>query len=101
MDVASIINLIIGLVSGGVGGNVAGAALKDKSLGTTWNTIIGIIGGAGGKALLGALGLAGGTAAAAGGLDITSILKEIATNGVSGGVVVAIIGLIKNALNKS
>ncbi|MGZ3732346.1 MAG: hypothetical protein ACXU9U_01210 [Parachlamydiaceae bacterium] len=30
----SIINLIISLISGAVGGNVAGTAVKDKSLGT-------------------------------------------------------------------
>ena len=29
-----ILNLIISLISGAIGGNVAGAALKDQSLGT-------------------------------------------------------------------
>jgi hypothetical protein len=35
----TIINLIIQLVSGVVGGNAAGAALKDYDLGTLGNTI--------------------------------------------------------------
>ena len=33
------LNLIISLISGAVGGNIAGAALKDRSLGTVGNSI--------------------------------------------------------------
>ena len=40
--------LIIQLISGAVGGNVAGAAMKEKSLGTVGNSIAGIVGGVGG-----------------------------------------------------
>ena len=40
-----IIGLIIQLSSGAVGGNVAGAALKQYNLGTLGNSIAGIIGG--------------------------------------------------------
>ena len=40
-----IVGLIIQLIAGAVGGNVAGAALKEKSLGSTGNSIAGAIGG--------------------------------------------------------
>jgi uncharacterized membrane protein YeaQ/YmgE (transglycosylase-associated protein family) len=42
MDVMS---LLVSLISGAVGGNVAGAAMKDKSLGTIGNSLAGILGG--------------------------------------------------------
>ena len=38
----NILSLIISLLSGAVGGNVAGAAMKDKSLGTVGNSVAGI-----------------------------------------------------------
>ena len=43
MDPA-LIGWIIKLVSGAVGGNVAGAAMKDKSLGVLGNSVAGISG---------------------------------------------------------
>src|SRR5262249_3844454 len=61
----AIVNLIIQLVAGVVGGNAAGAALKDYNLGGVGNTIAGAIGGVGGGQLLQALIPA--IAAAAGG----------------------------------
>ena len=42
--------LIIELIIGAIGGNAAGAVMKDKSLGTLGNTIAGVVGG--GRALL-------------------------------------------------
>ena len=52
---ATIINLIIQLIAGAVGGNAAGAASKDISLGTLGNTVAGAVGGVGGGQLLSAL----------------------------------------------
>jgi len=49
MDITS---LIIEAVSGAVGGNVAGAALKEKSLGAIGNSIAGIVGGGVGGTIL-------------------------------------------------
>ena len=49
MDITS---LIVEAVSGAVGGNVAGAALKEKSLGAIGNSIAGIVGGGVGGAIL-------------------------------------------------
>ena len=42
MDITS---LIIQLIVGAIGGNAAGKAMPDKSLGTLGNTIAGVIGG--------------------------------------------------------
>jgi uncharacterized membrane protein YeaQ/YmgE (transglycosylase-associated protein family) len=48
----NIVSLIIEVISGAVGGNVAGAAMKDNSLGTMGNSIAGIVGGGLGGTLL-------------------------------------------------
>ena len=48
----NIVSLIIEAISGAVGGNVAGAAMKDNSLGTMGNSIAGIVGGGLGGTLL-------------------------------------------------
>jgi len=91
-------NLIIQLLGGAVGGNLAGGLLKKISLGTVWNSIAGIVGGAGGGQLMNALGLFG--AQPSGGLDIGSILGNILSSGVGGGVLLAIVGLIKKLVKK-
>src|ERR1700758_473739 len=51
----TIVNLIIQLIAGIVGGNAVGAALKDYNLGNLGNTIAGAIGGVGGGQILQAL----------------------------------------------
>ena len=94
-------NLIIQLIAGALGGNAAGAVLKNLNLGTLGNSIAGILGGFGGGQILGMLGGAGATAAAAGGTDMGSIIASLASGGVGGGVLMAIIGVVKNAMAKS
>jgi uncharacterized membrane protein YeaQ/YmgE (transglycosylase-associated protein family) len=66
MDITS---LIVEAVSGAVGGNVAGAAMKEKNLGAVGNSIAGIVGGGLGGTILQTLM---GSAAAAGGMDLQS-----------------------------
>lgn len=51
----TLINLIIQLIAGAVGGNAVGAGMKNVDLGTLGNTIAGAVGGAGGGTLLTAL----------------------------------------------
>ncbi|MCA0433667.1 MAG: hypothetical protein LCH46_10395 [Proteobacteria bacterium] len=85
--------LIIQLVVGAIGGNIGGAALKEKSLGTLGNSIAGAIGGVGGANILGAL-LGAGQAAASNGLD----LNNIAGGGVGGIILTVVAALIKNAM---
>ena len=92
----NLIPLIIQLVSGAVGGNIAGSLLKDSSLGPIGNSIAGILGGGIGGQLLGLLGVI----VTSGGMDIGSILGSIASGGVGGGVLMAIIGIIKKAMAK-
>lgn len=94
-----IVSLIISLISGAVGGNVAGAAMKEKSLGTAGNSLAGILGGGIGGFILQMLGLA--PAAAGSGLDLMQIISSIASGGVGGGVLLAIISMIKNNMAKS
>ena len=86
----TLLPLIINLVSGAVGGNVAGALLKNFSLGTAGNSIAGIIGGGIGGQLLSALG--------AGGLD--GIVGQLASGGVGGAVVMVIVGVLKKTFAK-
>lgn len=97
MDVTS---LVVQLVSGAVGGNAAGAAMKKLSLGTVGNSIVGILGGGLGGQLLGMLGIggAGAAAAAGGGMDMNAILQSVAGGGVGGAVLMAIVGFIRQKM---
>lgn len=81
--------LIISLLTGAVGGNVAGALLKKFSMGTLWNSVVGILGGGLGAQLLGMLGL-----------DLGGIVGSLAGGTVGGGALMAIIGVIKSAMSK-
>lgn len=96
MDSATLVPLIVQLVIGAIGGNAAGAVLKDQSLGTAGNTVAGAVGGLGGgwiAALIPAI------AAAAGGNGMD--LQHIAGGGIGGIVLTVIAGFIKNSMNKS
>ncbi len=90
--------LIIQLVSGAVGGNVAGALLKNLDLGPVGNSIVGVLGGGLGGQLLALLGAG---AAPGGSLDLTSIIGSVASGGVGGGALMAIIGALKQATKKA
>ena len=93
MDITS---LIVEAVSGAVGGNVAGAAMKEKSLGAVGNSIAGIVGGGlGGTILQSVLGSA---AAGGGGMDMQSILSNVGGGGVGGAILMVVVALIKNAM---
>ena len=100
MDITS---LLIQLIIGAVGGNAAGKAVPDKSLGTAGNTIAGAIGGLGGGQLLNMI-LGGGAmatdAAAASGLDIGAVIQDVAGGGIGGAVLTIVVALIKGAMNK-
>ncbi|MDH3195817.1 MAG: hypothetical protein OEL78_05845 [Hyphomicrobiales bacterium] len=89
--------LIIQLISGAVGGNVAGAAMKEDNPGVVYNSLAGMAGGGIGGLMLGIIFPA---LAAGGSLDIGSIIGNIAGGGVGGGVLMVIIGMIKRAMAK-
>jgi hypothetical protein len=93
------IGLIIQLLSGVVGGNVAGSQLGEKSLGTLGNSLAGLVGGGlGGQILTALLGM--GAASAGGGLDLGSIITQLAGGGVGGAVLTAIVGMLKQNFAK-
>ncbi|QDV70170.1 hypothetical protein Poly24_38890 [Rosistilla carotiformis] len=89
--------LIIQLVSGAAGGNLTGKLAKKLDLGVLGNSIAGILGGGLGGQLLGMLGIEAGPS---GSIDIASILGSVASGGVGGGAVMALVGLIKSVLLK-
>ena len=92
----NLLPLIIQLVSGAVGGNAAGALMKKLSLGTLWNSVLGIIGGGLGGQILGMLGLGiGGNAT-----DLNGIIGNVIGGGVGGGALLGIVGFAKKLIKK-
>ena len=98
-----ITKLLIQLISGAVGGNLAGAALKKFNLGPIGNSIVGILGGGLGGQLLAWFGMGGAwtPASSADGLNMTEIIASIAGGGVGGGVLLAIVGAIRKQMGQS
>ena len=101
---AGLINIIVSLLSGAAGGNIAGAVLKNISLGTLWNSVAGIVGGGLGGKLLGILVPSLGAVAAAktggSGIDIGAIIGQLAGGGIGGGALMAVIGVIRSMMAK-
>jgi uncharacterized membrane protein YeaQ/YmgE (transglycosylase-associated protein family) len=104
MDITS---LIIQLITGAIGGNAAGAVMKDKSLGTLGNSIAGVVGGIGAGQILDRflaaapqVADAAAGAAAPGGMDIGAIIQDVAGGGIGGAIVMIVVGIIKG-MNKS
>lgn len=96
MDVVS---LLIQLASGIAGGNVAGSAMKNLSLGTLGNSLAGLVGGSLGSAILtSALGPS--HLAAMANLDPGAIVSQIAGGGVGGGVMMVLVGLLKQVFGR-
>jgi hypothetical protein len=96
-------SLLIQLISGLVGGNAGGALLKNLSLGPVGNSIVGLIGGGLGGQLLQMLMSSGAahSAAAAGGLDMGSLVGNVAGGGIGGAALTVIAGLIKSKMASS
>jgi uncharacterized membrane protein YeaQ/YmgE (transglycosylase-associated protein family) len=94
----AMINLIIQLISGAVGGNAAGAAMKDYNLGPIGNTIAGVIGGGIGGQILAQLSPQ--LASAATGLDWGAIVGQVASGGIGGAILMVIAGVLKNMMAK-
>ncbi len=82
---SGLVNFLVSLASGAAGGNIAGALMKNKSLGTLWNSVVGVLGGGIGGALLGLVGLG----------DSGGILATVAGSTVGGGVLLWIVSLFK------
>jgi hypothetical protein len=92
------LGLLIQLISGIAGGNLAGSLLKEKSLGVLGNSLAGLVGGGlGGQILTALLGLG---AAGASGPDLGSAIAQLAGGGVGGAVLTAIVGVLKQNFAK-
>jgi hypothetical protein len=89
-----IVGLLINLVSGAVGGNIAGAALKNLSLGAVGNTIAGLVGGAAGGYILQAVDLL--NTAGLANMPVASIATEAGATAICGAILTGIVGFIKN-----
>ncbi len=96
----TIINLILQLVAGAIGGNAAGALLKNIDLSPLIKTITGAVGGGIGGTILQNLIPALSAAASGGGFDIGAVAGQLVGGGVTGAIVTAAVGFIKNALVK-
>lgn len=97
----TLINVIIQLVSGAIGGNAVGAGVKKFTLGPIGNSIAGAIGGLGGgqllQMILGAGAAAGG--ASAGGLDVGGLVGQIVGGGAGGAILTFVVGLIRQSMS--
>jgi hypothetical protein len=93
----TLINLIVQLISGAVGGNVVGAAGgRTVDLGTVVNSIVGAIGGGvGGQILTALVPMLAGTA---GNVDIGALVGQVAGGGIAGAILTAIVGIVKNKM---
>jgi hypothetical protein len=85
---------LISLITGGVGGNIAGALLRKYSLGFLGNTIAGILGGGLGDRIIGGM-MGAGDAAGGGGMGIGG---HILGSGLGGAILMIIIGVIKQMI---
>ena len=83
---ATIINLIIQIVSGAIGGNIAGSLFTNIVLSPLLKTISGAVGGGLGGTILQSLIPALGSAASSGGVDIGTALGNAASSSVTGAI---------------
>ncbi|MCF3640746.1 hypothetical protein LXM94_12290 [Rhizobium sp. TRM95111] len=79
--------IVTQLIAGAIGGNAAGAALKQQAVSVIVRTIVGAIGGVGGGLLL---QLVGGEA------GLTGLVSDAIAGLVGGGVLQAIVGAVMN-----
>ena len=92
--------LIIQIIAGLLGGNAAGAAAKNVSLGKAGNSVVGGVGGLLGGLLANWLGGAGGAGIDLSNLDIGALVQSLAGGGIGGAILTVIAGMVKKALVK-
>lgn len=89
----TIISVIIQIVAGAIGGNVF-AKITQFTMGRIGDTLVGAIGGAiGGFVFQGLIGATGG------GLDIGSVLLQIAIGAMSGAILTVFASLLMNPID--
>jgi hypothetical protein len=100
MDIAS---LLIQLLSGAAGGNLAGKMLSNLSLGGLGNSLAGVIGGGLGSQVLNSMLGAGATAAAASAapdLDLSGLVTQVLGGGAGGGIMMMLVGVLKQMFQR-
>lgn len=102
-----IVPLLFQLITGAAGGNVIGQISKSLNLGTGWNSVVGAIGGLAGPWLASIVpeiaSLVTATPGAPdslGGIDLGALAGQGAMGLIGGGVLTAIVGLIKSTMAK-
>ena len=93
---ASYLPLILQLLAGAFGGNLAAKLFPGISMGFLGNSLAGILGGGIGALVLGLLGPGGPQAE----MDLTSVLESVAGGGLGGGIIMAGIGALRKAFVK-
>jgi uncharacterized membrane protein YeaQ/YmgE (transglycosylase-associated protein family) len=83
--VETLVPFLIQVISGAVGGNVAGAALKNLNLGVLGNTLAGIVGG----------GIGGQLIALAGAGNIGGLAGDILSGCIGGGILMVMAGFLR------
>jgi hypothetical protein len=98
----AIINLILQIVAGALGGNAAGGFLKNNNidLSPLAKTITGAAGGGIGGTILQGLIPALNSAASSGGVDVGVMLGNFVGGGVTGAIVTVLYGILKSGLAK-
>jgi len=89
-----VIGLVIGLASGALGGNAAGGLMK-SNMGVAGRSVTGIVGGALLSFVSAKFGIGLGDPTAGGSLDPMSIVNNVVSGGIGGGILTAIIGKLK------
>jgi uncharacterized membrane protein YeaQ/YmgE (transglycosylase-associated protein family) len=91
-----LLNLVIQIMAGAVGGNAAATLLRYFNLGPLGNSLTGMIGGALGGQILNEMLTDGvGTLSSSAALEIGSLLTQIVGGAVGGGIFMVIVALIR------
>ena len=97
----AIIPIIIQALSGAAGGGIIGNIVKSAGMTLLPKLLAGAVGGIGGNvALSGVLGPLLGAVAGAGTFDPMTILSQVISGGLGGGVLTALASVVMNAMKK-
>lgn len=105
MDMNTLLPIIVQIITGIIGGQAVGAAIKQAAMGQLPKILSGAIGGVGGAAILGSLLGGGGVdpsavAAATDGIGSALNLNNIVGGAGGGAILTGIVGAVMNAMKK-